>query len=159
MSNKSSSKTSRSYETNNISQQGEANVIGDRNSTTIYRADAITLDNIAKALAAGVEDLSEAGRRQVEAALSTTEKINRDSLDGMEGVSKEALKRNEAVSRAALQFSEKSSMSAMDFVANFTEREQIGSEGEQLRTLQYVAAAVAVALVGIAWASKGSFKA
>ncbi len=145
MGGSSSSSTSRTYNTTNVSQQGEgANVVGDGNTTTVYRADAITLDNIAAALAAGVEDLTEAGTKQVEAALGA-------NVD----VSTEALKRNESVSRAALQFSENSSQQAMDFVSHYTERAQIGSEGEQLRTLQYVAAAVAVALVGIAWASRG----
>jgi hypothetical protein len=181
MGGSSRSSTKRTYQTQNISQQGRANVYGNGNKTTIYRADAITLDNIAAALAAGVEDMSRAGTDQVEAALDAgndmtrrtldvAERINRDALDSNESVSREAIDSNTSVARDAMssleklsleiqQGAEKGTQQAMDFVSGFTEREQIGSEGEQLRTLQYVAAAVAVALVGIAWASKGSIKA
>lgn len=177
MGGSSSSSTKRTYQTQNISQQGRANVYGSDNKTTIYRADAITLDNIAAALAAGVEDMSRAGVDQVEAALDAgndmtrrtldagsdmtrrtldvTQNINRDSLSSMEKVSRDSIDLANRVSQGA----EKGTQQAMDFVSGFTERSQIGSEGEQLRTLQYVAAAVAVALVGIAWASKGSLKA
>lgn len=135
MGGRSTSSTSRTYNTTNISQQGEgANVAGNNNTTTVYRADAITLDNIAAALAAGVEDLSDSGVKQVEAALDS----------------------NTKVAGQAFQFAEEGNQAAMDFVSNYTERAQIGSDGEQLKTLQYVAAAVAIALVGIAWASRGS---
>jgi hypothetical protein len=214
MGGSSSSSTKRTYQTQNISQQGRANVYGTGNKTTIYRADAITLDNIAAALAAGVEDMSRAGTDQVEAALDVgndmtrrtldvgndmtrrtldvgndmtrrtldvAERINRDALDSNTSVTRDAIDSNTSVTRDAMnsntsvtrdamnslerlsleiqQGAEKGTQKAMDFVSGFTEREQIGSEGEQLRTLQYVAAAVAVALVGIAWASKGSLKA
>jgi len=170
MGGSSSSSTKRTYQTQNISQQGRANVYGNNNQTSIYRADAITLDNIAAALAAGVEDMSNAGTKQVEAALDSNTSVTRYALDSNSSVSRAALDSNTSVTRDAMssleklaleiqQGAENGTKQAMDFVSNYTEREQIGSEGEQLRTLQYVAAAVAVALVGSAWASKGSLKA
>lgn len=159
MGGSSSSSTKRTYQTQNISQQGRANVYGNNNQTSIYRADAITLDNIAAALAAGVEDVTNAGTRQVESALDSNTNVTRAALDSNTSVTRDAMSSMEKLALEIQQGAEKGTQQAMDFVSNYTEREQIGSEGEQLRTLQYVAAAVAVALVGIAWASKGSIKA
>ncbi|MFB9867919.1 hypothetical protein [Vreelandella sulfidaeris] len=159
MGGSSSSSTKRTYQTQNISQQGHANVYGSGNQTTVYRADAITLDNIAAALAAGVEDVTNAGTKQVEATLDSNTNVTRAALDSNTSVTRDAMSSMEKLALEIQQGAEKGTQQAMDFVSNYTEREQIGSEGEQLRTLQYVAAAVAVALVGIAWASKGSIKA
>ncbi len=155
MGGSSSSSTQRTYNTNNVSQQGEGNVYGTGNRVTIQRADAITLDKIAQALADGVEDVTDAGRRQTEATLSATERINRDSLDTVESVSGSAID----LARDVAQGAEQGTQQAMDFVSNFTERAQVGNAGEATRTVMWVAAGAGITLVGIAWASKGSMKA
>lgn len=121
MGGSSSSSTKRTYQTQNISQQGRANVYGNGNQTTIYRADAITLDNIAAALAAGVEDMSNAGTKQVEAALDAgsdmtrrtldvTERINRDALDSNTSVTRSAIDSNTSVTRDAMSSLERLSL-------------------------------------------------
>lgn len=156
MGGSSSSSTRRTYNTTNLSQQGEGNVAGNNNRVTIERADAKTLDRIADALTDSVGD-----------TLDTTEKINADSLDfagealGENTViSRQALDAMRAVATQAQQASEEGTQSAMDFVSNYTERAQVGTGGEELRTLQWTALVVGVALVGLAWASsKGGFKA
>lgn len=53
----SKSSTRRTYQTTNQSQQGEANVIGSGNAVNVYRADALTLDNIARMHGDSLSDL------------------------------------------------------------------------------------------------------
>ncbi|MDI5984897.1 hypothetical protein QLQ85_08845 [Halomonas sp. M4R5S39] len=160
MGSKSRSRTSRTYTTTNVSQQGEGNVYGTNNRVTIQRADAQTLDNIARALERGVEDLSRQGENQTRRTLEAATTINADSLDAVTGTAGDAMQRLERLALEVQNGAEKGTQQAMDFVANYTEREQVGTGGQELRTLQFTAAAVAVALVGIAWASsKGGMKA
>lgn len=159
MGGSSSSKTQRTYNTTNYSQQGEGNVHGNNNRVTIERADAKTLDNIAKALEAGIEDISQAGTEQTVKTLEAAEQINADSLDFAEGVNADALDANTDVLGQALQFTENSSQRAMDFVDNYTEREQVGNDANATRSVVYVAGMAGLALVGVAWASKGGMKA
>lgn len=159
MGGSSSSSTRRTYNTTNLSQQGEGNVAGDNNRVTIERADARSLDRLADALAEGVESLSDQGQAQTRDTLDAATTINADSLDYGEVISTQALGALESVARQAQQASEEGTQSAMDFVSNYTERAQVGTGGEELRTLKWTAGAVAVALVGMAWASNGGFKA
>lgn len=128
MGGKSSSSSSREYNTENISQQGEGNVHGDNNVVTVERADAQTLDNIAKTLGEGVRDLTGAGVTMAGGAFDLAGEV---AMAGQE-----------------------STQAAMDFASSFTEREQVGNAGNATRTVMVVAVAAAVALVGIAWASK-----
>jgi len=156
MSNSSSSKTSRTYNTTNVSQQGEgANVNGRGNTTTVYRADAIALDNIAKALTEGVTDLSSAGVKQTEAALDSNTDVSKAALSTNESVTREAIDLANRVAQGA----ENGTDQALDFVANYSERAQVGNADEATKTVMWVAAVAGVTLVGIAWASKGGFKA
>lgn len=166
MGGSSSSSTRRTYNTTNLSQQGEGNVAGDNNRVTIERADARSLDRLADALAEGVESLSDQGQAQTRDTLDAAEAINADSLDFAGDalgentvISRQALDAMESVARQAQQAGEEGTQSAMDFVSNYTERAQVGTGGEELRTLKWTAGAVAVALVGMAWASNGGFKA
>ncbi|WP_163557154.1 hypothetical protein [Halomonas sp. NO4] len=155
MGGSSRSSTRRTYNTTNVSQQGEGNVHGNNNRVTIERADALALEHIADVLGAGVQDVTEAGEEQTRRTLDATVSINRDSLDSMENVSGDAIN----LAREVAQAGEEGSQRAMDFVANYTERAQTGNAAEATRTVMWVAAVAGVTLVGIAWASKGGIKA
>lgn len=141
----SRSSTRRTYNTTNVNQQGDgANVYGTGNRVTVQRADALALDNIAKMLGTSVEKL-----------LGTTETINADSLDAVTSTSSEAIQ----LAREVAQAGEEGTQDAMDFVANYTERAQVGNAAEATKTVMWVAAVAGITLVGIAWASKGGMKA
>ncbi|MDO0946634.1 hypothetical protein [Chromohalobacter israelensis] len=181
----SSSSSDKTYNTTNVSQQSEgANVYGRGNQVVVQRADAVTLDNIAKSLEAGTRSQADAGAKMVEGGYDlasdisdTSRDINRDSLDFAEGVNVDSLDFAEGVNRDSLglagdalsgmeklarqvaQAGEEGSQRAMDFVSNYTEREQVGNSAEATKTVIYVAGFAAIALVGIAWASKGKIKA
>ena len=166
MGGSSKSSTKRTYQTTNVSQQGEAVAYGQGNTVTVHRADAVTLDNIAAALEAGVENLTDASSEQVRRVLETTGKINADSLDFGRDVleenaslSENALDKVTSLAKEVQSGAEKGTQQAMDFVSNFTERAQIGNTGEGLRTVMYVAGFAGVALVGMAWASSKGIKA
>lgn len=158
----SSSSSDRTYNTTNVSQQAEgANIYGYGNTVTVQRADAMTLDRIAAALEAGTKSQAEAGRKMVEGGYDlagdisdTARDINSDSLD----FAGDALTGMESLAREVAQAGEESTQKAMDFVSNYTERAQVGNSAEATKTVIYVAGFAAIALVGIAWASKGKIK-
>lgn len=158
MGSESSSSTTRNTTNNNTSQQGEANAYGENNVVNVERADAVALDNIAAALQAGVEDVTEAGVAQTEKNLEEGNKTARESIEAIAGVNRDSLENVTDLAMEVAQGAEEGTKQAMSFADNFTEREQIGAQGDALQTLGYVAAAVAVALVGVAWASKGGMK-
>ena len=155
MGGSSSSATRRTYNTTNLSQQGGGNVAGDNNRVMIQQADALALEKIAEELGSGVEDITAAGTEQTQAVLDAGEGMTRASLDAVTGSTKQAIDAMEAIALDVQQGAESGTQRAMDFAANYTERAQTGTGGAQLRTLQYTAAAVAVGLVGMAWAAKG----
>lgn len=162
MGGSSSSKTSRTYNTTNVSQQGEANVYGTGNTTIVQRADAITLDNLAKELGkttraqTGVAaDLSQGAFDLAEELGETTRTINKDSLDFAKSINGDSVQ----LAREVAQAGEESTQKAMDFVSQYTERAQVGNAAEATKTVMWVAGVAGITLVGIAFASKGGFKA
>lgn len=94
-------------------------------------------------------------------AINAVENANSDSLDMAEsvnsdslGLAGDALASMEQLAREVAQAGENGTQRAMDFVSNYTERAQVGNAGKATKTVIYVAAFAAIALVGIAWASK-----
>lgn len=153
MGGSSSSSTQRHYETTNIAQQGEANLVGsDGNTVTIQHADALALEHIADVLGEGVSDTLQTGRVVMGEATDLTRDINRESLE----FAGDTLEEVTDLARRAQQAGESGTKAAMDFVAGYTERAQIGDAGEGLRSLVWIAGAVAVAVVGLAYAARGS---
>lgn len=176
----SSSSSDKTYNTTNVSQQAEgANVYGKNNRVLVQRADAVTLDNIAKALESGTREITGNAAEMSDGAFDladeiskTSRDINQDSLDFAEGVNVDSLDMAENVNSDSLGFAgdalagmqqlarevaqagENGTQRAMDFVSDYTEREQVGNAGDATKTVIYVAAFASVALVGIAWASK-----
>jgi len=152
----SSSSSDRTYNTTNVSQQAQAaNVYGKGNRVFVQRADAVTLDNIAKTLESGVHDVTSAGEQQVSDTLDTARAINADSLDVVGNVNADSL----ALASQVVQGAQKGNQEAMDFVSNYTERAQTGNAGEATRTVMWVALVAGVTLVGIAYTSRGGMKA
>ncbi|OLO11399.1 hypothetical protein BTW10_09940 [Chromohalobacter japonicus] len=165
----SSSSSDKTYNTTNVSQQAEgANVYGKNNRVLVQRADAVTLDNIAKALESGTREITGNAAEMSDGAFDladeiskTSRDINQDSLDFAEGVNSDslglagdAMTGMQQLAREVAQAGENGTQRAMDFVSDYTQREQVGNAGDATKTVIYVAAFASVALVGIAWASK-----
>lgn len=163
MGSNSNSRTQRSYTTTNVSQQAEgANIYGTDNNVFVQRADAITLDNIAQMLGQTVRDVTGQGVKVATDAFDLTEElnyesqrtareINADSLDFARAINGDSIQ----LAREVAQGAEEGSKRALDFVANYSERAQVGNAGEATRTVMWVALVAGVTLIGIAWASRG----
>lgn len=125
-SSKSNTTTNQSW--NQQSQQGELNILGSGNVIASSDADVL------KALGAGAFDTVNKVHGTNAALVSGVQQTNADLLSGL--------------GSGLLQITENANKDAMRFVANFTEREQLGASAGQNDALKWVALA-AVAVVGV----------
>jgi hypothetical protein len=151
----SSSSTRRTYNTTNLSQQGDGNVAGDNNRITIQRADALALEHIADVLGEGVTTVTDANVSVTGDIADVLGEGVTTVTDANVSVTGDAIELAKEVQQGA----ENGTQQAMDFVANWTEREQVGNSAEATKTVWIVAGVAGVTLVGIAWASRGGINA
>ncbi|MCK0745016.1 hypothetical protein [Chromohalobacter nigrandesensis] len=137
----SSSSSDKTYNTTNVSQQAEgANVYGKGNRVLVQRADAVTLDNIAKALESGTKEITGNAAEMSDGAFDladeiaqTSRDINRDSLEFAEGINVDSLDMADSVNRDSLDF------------ADGVNSDSLGLAGDALTGMQQLAREVAQA--------------
>ena len=153
-SSSSSSKTSRTYNTTNTSQQGEgANVSGDRNRVTVQRADAMTLDNIAKMHGEGFADLLREQGDGLDSLIDEVGATREDSLMFTGQVFTEALEQINSRAEGVQELAKQTTANLMQNSQTTADAIQTANTSETARLSQSFALGALVLVGFIAWSN------